>query len=437
MRNWKRAWALALTAALCLGLLSGCGQEETSLSVCVGGAPEDLDPIYAETASDRTILAHLYENLMRRTTDASGQETVTGAAARSYTEEANADGTVTYTFQIQGEWSDGRPVMAADFVFAWRRLADPANDAPEASLLSAVAGYDTVRETGDATALQVTAEDESTLTVVLSGSCGWFLSETCTSVAAMPLRQDLLPSQEPAAEGEAAGALFDAAGDGGAPARLSALEDDARLLGAPAPKTAREALAELLQDGCTLLPLLAREEVREGQGLQGEGTAAQSGYALFRGGRLAGMAREKEAHGMDLLLDRGEGRLLALSAPDGRETSLRLAQVRTAVRPVFQEGALTGLSVTCRIQAEVAELRGGGMDEALRSWLEAQAAREAGESIAAALALCQRLECDCLHLGPRAALAVPWEKEALKEQWPAAFAGLELQLDVQAAVARM
>ena len=142
--------------------------------------------------------------------------------------------------------------------------------------------------------------------------------------------------------------------------------------------TAREALAELLQDGCTLLPLLAREEVREGQGLQGEGTAAQSGYALFRGGRLAGMAREKEAHGMDLLLDRGEGRLLALSAPDGRETSLRLAQVRTAVRPVFQEGALTGLSVTCRIQAEVAELRGGGMDEALRSWLEAQAAREAG-----------------------------------------------------------
>ena len=206
MRNWKRAWALALTAALCLGLLSGCGQEETSLSVCVGGEPEDLDPIYAETVSDRTILAHLYENLMRRTTDASGQETVTGAAARSYTEEANADGTVTYTFQIQGEWSDGRPVMAADFVFAWRRLADPANDAPEASLLSAVAGYDTVRETGDATALQVTAEDESTLTVVLSGSCGWFLSETCTSVAAMPLRQDLLPSQEPAAEGEAAGA---------------------------------------------------------------------------------------------------------------------------------------------------------------------------------------------------------------------------------------
>ena len=25
MRNWKRAWALALTAALCLGLLGGCG----------------------------------------------------------------------------------------------------------------------------------------------------------------------------------------------------------------------------------------------------------------------------------------------------------------------------------------------------------------------------------------------------------------------------
>ena len=45
---------------------------------------------------------------------------------------------------------------------------------PSASLLSVVAGYDAVRETGDVSLLQVTAEDDSTLVVVLNGKFDWF-----------------------------------------------------------------------------------------------------------------------------------------------------------------------------------------------------------------------------------------------------------------------
>ena len=206
MKHGKRRLALLLTAALCICTLPGCGQsgDGLTLSVCVGGEPEELDPIYAVEPADQTLLIHLYENLMRKTTDVSGEVVVSEAAARHVTEEENADGTVTYTFQLQGEWSDGRPVMAADFVFAWQRLADPANDSPNAGLLSAVAGYDTVRETGDPSALQVTAEDEKTLVVVLSGTCDWFLSEVCTAAATMPLRQDLL-NQAPAETDETPG----------------------------------------------------------------------------------------------------------------------------------------------------------------------------------------------------------------------------------------
>ena len=158
------------------------------LSVCVGGEPEELDPIYASETADQTILVHLYENLMRRT--AAG---VTEGMARSAESEENPDGTVTWTFQLRdAEWSDGRQVLAADFVYAWQRLADPANGSPSASLLSVVAGYDAVRETGDATLLQVTAEDDRTLVVVLNGNYSWFLTEVCTSPATMPLRQDLV-----------------------------------------------------------------------------------------------------------------------------------------------------------------------------------------------------------------------------------------------------
>ena len=212
MKNWKRLCGLLSAAALCMSLLAGCGEESgvLSLTVCAGGAPEDLDPIYAASASDQTILEHLYENLMRVTTDVSGDVTVTNGMAKSVDQEENHDGTVTYTFRLRSaKWSDGRAVKADDFVYAWQRLADPANASPYASILSMVAGYDTVRATGDVTALQVTAKNDSTLEVVLDGHYDWFLPQVCTSPATMPVRRDILekwkadhPPAEPEAETE-------------------------------------------------------------------------------------------------------------------------------------------------------------------------------------------------------------------------------------------
>ena len=202
MKHWKRRLALLLAAALCVSALAGCarGGDAMSLSVCVGGAPEELDPIYATEPADQTILVHLYENLMRKTAGASGA-TVTNGVAKSATSEENTDGTVTWTFQLRSaEWSDGRGVLAGDFVYAWQRLADPANDSPFASLLSVVAGYDEVRETGDASLLQVTAEDDSTLVVVLNGKYDWFLEEVCTAPATMPVGQDLRTGKSAAEE---------------------------------------------------------------------------------------------------------------------------------------------------------------------------------------------------------------------------------------------
>ena len=96
MRIWKRLACLALPAAVCLTLLVGCAGEAdgVSLSVCVGSAPVTLDPIYAEETGDQTILAHLYENLMRVAVDVSGTPTVTGGMAKDVDQEEIYDGTV-------------------------------------------------------------------------------------------------------------------------------------------------------------------------------------------------------------------------------------------------------------------------------------------------------------------------------------------------------
>ena len=102
MRSWKRPAALLMAAALWVSVLAGCGGRETggALSVCVGGEPENLDPIYAGAAADQTILTHLYENLMRLSVDVSGESTAVYGVAKSAEQEENPDGTVTHDYAL-------------------------------------------------------------------------------------------------------------------------------------------------------------------------------------------------------------------------------------------------------------------------------------------------------------------------------------------------
>lgn len=195
MNDRKRWIALVLTAVLALTPLTGCTKDEESFALSVGvvGAPTTLDPIYAVTETDRTVLTHLYEGLMRTTVSVSGETTVSNGMVKSINQEETHDGTVTYTFKLRNaKWSDGQNVTAEDFVYAWQRLANPASHAPNAALLSMVAGFQEARRSGDMSLLQVTAKNDSTLVVVLNGPCTWFLSQVCTAPATAPLREDVV-----------------------------------------------------------------------------------------------------------------------------------------------------------------------------------------------------------------------------------------------------
>ena len=196
MKMWKRMAAMGLCLALMAGMLAGCGSESApglTLRLSMGQEAASYDPIRAETTEAETVLIHLYENLLRKTPDTSGGTVLSSGVAKKYDVEENYDGTVTYTFHLrQAKWSDGQAVTAEDFVYAWQRLADPVTKSPSASLLSAVAGYDEVRSSGDVSKLQVSAESELTFVVTLLGKCDWFLEDVCTDPATMPLRQDNL-----------------------------------------------------------------------------------------------------------------------------------------------------------------------------------------------------------------------------------------------------
>ena len=197
MRNLKRYAALLLALALSLGLLAGCSLgKEVSFRVAMGSVPATLDPALVSTDEEKIVVSHLFENLMKLQSDGSGGSTAGSGVARSYQCDTTAEGQETYTFKLRSGavWSDGTRVKAGDFVYAWKRLVDPATGSENAGLLDMVAGYSAARA-GNVEALQVSAPDDDTFVVVLSGRCPYFVDSVCTAAATMPVRSSAVEQE--------------------------------------------------------------------------------------------------------------------------------------------------------------------------------------------------------------------------------------------------
>ena len=84
-----------------------------------------LDPQLNQDVSGFHVIRDLFEGLLSQ--DAQGK-LVPGVA----TGYAASDGNTTYTFTLRDDarWSNGDPVTAHDFVYAWRRAVDPATASP-------------------------------------------------------------------------------------------------------------------------------------------------------------------------------------------------------------------------------------------------------------------------------------------------------------------
>lgn len=94
-----------------------------------GAEPDTIDPHKASGNWENNIIGDMFIGLM---TDAADARAIPGAA-ESYT--VSPDGLV-YTFRLRDHvWSDGEPVTAHDFVYSFRRVADPRTAAQYATIL--------------------------------------------------------------------------------------------------------------------------------------------------------------------------------------------------------------------------------------------------------------------------------------------------------------
>ena len=135
-----------------------------------------LDPQLNEDTSGFHVIRDLFEGLLSQ--DASGG--LTPGVATRY---AASDGNTTYTFTLREDarWSNGDPVTAHDFVYAWRRAVDPSIASPYAwylELTEMVNAKEVLAGKKDPTELGVRAVDDHTLEVKLNAPLPYFPAMT-------------------------------------------------------------------------------------------------------------------------------------------------------------------------------------------------------------------------------------------------------------------
>ena len=121
------AWASSLTGG---GASGGAGIdfETKTITIVIEDEPPQLDSTRVTDTISFRILGHVMEGLLKY--DASNQ-IVPGVAERW---EIRPEG-ATFWLREDARWSDGKPVTAHDFVFAWRKVVDPANASQYAFIL--------------------------------------------------------------------------------------------------------------------------------------------------------------------------------------------------------------------------------------------------------------------------------------------------------------
>lgn len=139
-----------------------------------GAEPESLDPAQIRSGfPGEVVLVDLFEGLVSE----DGQGKIVPAQAQRW--ETSEDGLVWRFFlRPQLRWSNGEPLLAQDFVYAWRLLLDPAQASPSAGLLLAT-GINNAQSIYagalDLDALGVVAEGDQILKVTLERPVPYFL----------------------------------------------------------------------------------------------------------------------------------------------------------------------------------------------------------------------------------------------------------------------
>ena len=196
----KRILSLVLTFVMILGMvsvLSACGAPEDAgaeVRVYLGGGVFDFDPSdYYVSTDAENILSLLYEPLFTLGTNGKIQY----AAADDYDVDED-ERKITIELR-ETYWSDGIPVKASDFVYAWcERIINSSNPNPAAALFYEIEGVKEVAMgQGTSADIAIKATEMKQLVITYCEGADYErILKNLASIATAPVRQDVVETAQ-------------------------------------------------------------------------------------------------------------------------------------------------------------------------------------------------------------------------------------------------
>ncbi len=157
--------------------------QQRLITIAIRDEPPQLDSGQRADQISGMVLGHLMEGLLIRDADSK----LVGGVAREWQIGAHD---ATFRLREDARWSDGQPVTAHDFVFAWRKVADPAHASEYAFLMHYLKNGEAVANGRlPLDALGVRALDDHTLYVELARPTAFF-DKLVAFQTFYPIRED-------------------------------------------------------------------------------------------------------------------------------------------------------------------------------------------------------------------------------------------------------
>ena len=192
-----------IAAMMCVAMLAGCGtnnststkassSSDKTVNIAIMNDLLTMDQTIATDESSFSMISLCQSGLVQYGED----KQVHPDLAESW--DVSEDG-LTYTFHLRDgiQWSNGQPITAADFVYAFQRLVDPEVASEYSYLMSSlnvVNAQDVIDGKKSVDELGVEATDDATFVVHLSVPCTFFVS-VMTSPQFYPLNKEYVTSQ--------------------------------------------------------------------------------------------------------------------------------------------------------------------------------------------------------------------------------------------------
>lgn len=171
-------------------ILLSCMHKNSSnevIRVSIGAEPQSIDPSFLSASDSMIYAVHVFEGL----TTKDRNNNIIGGAAESW--DISEDGlSMTFYIRDNAKWSDGKDLTADEFVYSFRRLANPKTASSYNFLITPIKNADKILEGKlPVEELGVKAIDDKTLVINFESPTAYFL-ELASIPIFSPLREEFI-----------------------------------------------------------------------------------------------------------------------------------------------------------------------------------------------------------------------------------------------------